>query len=88
MRCNNCGVEIDHVLVNTFQWDGTDREESATLEDYDGEVYGIMVDHNWTGDGLDDEDAYHTILCPNCRKFPFKSKEIGRQEVVYLTFFN
>lgn len=90
MKCNNCGTEIDHVLIDEFQYDGTDRDRWAILEDLGDNCYGISTDHNWTGDELDDDDSdiYETITCPECKKFPFKSKEIRRQEIVYVTFWN
>ena len=88
MKCSKCGKEIDHVLLDEFQYDGTDRDRLAIIEDLGDEVYGVSTDHNWVGDGLDDEDVYDTILCPKCKKFPFKSREIGRQELVQLTFWN
>ena len=88
MKCNNCGAEIDHVLIDEFQYDGTDCDRRAILENLGDDTYGLSTDHNWTGDEVDDEDAFDTISCPKCRKFPFKSREIGRQEIVYLTFWN
>lgn len=86
--CENCGKEIDYVLINTFDWDGNDRDYIAHLEDLGDGVYGISTTHNWTGDGLDDEDAIDTIVCPKCKKFPFKCKEIGKQEIVHLTLWS
>lgn len=88
MKCNNCGQEITNVLINEFQYDGTDKDRLAKIEDLGDEVYGISTDSHWTGDGLEDEDCYDTILCPICKKFPFKSKEINRHEILYLTLWN
>lgn len=88
MKCNNCGAEIDHVLVNEFQYDGIDRYRLTELENLGDDTYGLGTDHNWTGDGLDDEDVYDTVVCPKCKKFPFKSREVARQEIVWLTFWN
>lgn len=90
MICSSCGAEIEHVLIDKFQWDGTDRDELTVLEDLDDNCYGIATDHNWTGDELDEDDTdiYDTIVCPKCRKFPFKSKEIQRQEIVWITCWN
>ena len=54
MICNNCGAEIDHILIDKFQYDGTDRDELTVLEDLGDNCYGIATDHNWTGDELDE----------------------------------
>ena len=90
MDCYNCGADINYVLIDEFQHDGTDRDRCVVLEDLGDNCYGIPTDHNWTGDELDEDDTdiYETIRCPVCKKFPFKSKEIHRQEIVYLTCWN
>lgn len=88
MKCSNCGKNIEHVLVDEFQYDGTDRDTAIAINDLGDNCYNITVTHNWTGDGLDDEDVYDTIICPFCRKFPFKSREIQREEAIFLTCWN
>lgn len=89
MKCANCGEEINKVLINKFAHDGSDDYISAELEDLgQHNAYGIATDKNWTGDELEDDEAIETVICPKCKKFPFKCKEINRQEVLLLTFWN
>lgn len=90
MECNKCGAEINYVLIDEFQYDGTDRARCAVLEDLGDNCYGITTNHNWTGDELDEDDTdiYETIRCPACKKFPFKSGEIRRQDLVHVTCWN
>ncbi len=88
MKCNCCGVEISEVLINMFLHDGTDAYAKMPLEKLENGDYGLATSENWTGYGLDKEDQLETILCPECKKFPFKYKEIGQSHVVLLTFWN
>ncbi|WP_072684021.1 hypothetical protein [Holdemania sp. Marseille-P2844] len=57
MKCENCGKEVNTLLINKFNQDGSDDEKRET------------------------------ILCPNCKKYPFKDKEIQEYEIVRLVMF-
>ena len=88
MKCSECGAEIGEVLVDKFSYDGDDSYERVELQEVGDKTYEITVDHSWTGDELDDDEARETVLCPHCRKFPFKTKALNRQEIVHLIFWN
>ena len=88
MKCCECGKEIDHVLVNEFQRDGTDRYALRPLEDLGDDCYSVFTDSNWTGYGQETEDQLVGVCCPECEKFPFKTKDVVESELVQLTFWN
>ena len=88
MTCNNCGAEIDSVIVNHFNYKGADEPLELLLTELDNNTYGVAVGTHWTGYGLDEADQRETIWCPYCKRFPFKSKEINTEEVVYITCWN
>ena len=87
MKCYKCGKEIDMVLITMFTHEGYDVEIKVDLDDLGNGVYGADVSTEWTGYLVDEEEQVDTIMCPKCRQFPFKDKEIGVQEVVRLTFW-
>ena len=78
MRCVKCGKEIHSVLLNVFDYDGSDKlneEDIGEIECCDA-VY-ISTYRNWTGYDLSEEEKRETILCPHCEQFPFKSDEVN-----------
>ena len=88
MKCNSCGAEINSVIVNFFDHEGADCYLPFALADFGDETYGLELNTNWTGYGLDEADQQETIWCPHCKKFPFKSKEINTEEVIHVTCWN
>lgn len=88
MRCAKCGKEIHEVLLNVFNFDGSDdfvEEDIGEIECCDA-VY-ISTYRNWTGYELSEEEQRETILCPHCEQFPFKSDEIGVYDKVEIVCF-
>ena len=78
MRCAKCGKEIHEVLLNVFNFDGSNdfvEEDIGEIECCDA-VY-ISTYRNWTGYDLSEEEKRETILCPHCEQFPFKSDEVN-----------
>lgn len=87
MKCEKCGKEIEHMMVNTFNHDGTDSDwEYPYIECEEDAVY-VDVSLNWTGNELSEEEMMETITCPHCRNFPFKSREIQTYEYVRVVMF-
>ncbi|WP_373116426.1 hypothetical protein [Holdemania massiliensis] len=86
MKCINCGKEINTLLINMFNYDGTDRFYSYPITECEGAIV-IETDKNWTGYELSDEERIETIVCPNCKKFPLKSKAILESEILELVMF-
>lgn len=46
MKCENCGKEIDKIVTNFFDIDGSDYEQEIFIEEYDDIVY-FDLDRNW-----------------------------------------
>ena len=88
MKCCECGAEINHVLVNHFEHDGTDRLHKMDLEDLGDGCYSVLTDTSWTGYGLETEDCLADVYCPKCKKFPFKTKDMEQCKLVQLVFWN
>ena len=88
MTCNNCGAEINCVIVNHFDHEGADHHIAIPPEDLGNDTYGLMLDSRWAGYGLNEADQLETIWCPCCKQFPFKSKMLNSQEVIYVTCWN
>ena len=88
MRCVKCGKEIHSVLLNVFDYDGSDKLNEEDIEEieYCDAVY-ISTYRNWTGYELSEEEQRETILCPHCEQFPFKSDEIGVHDKVEIVCF-
>lgn len=88
MRCAKCGKEIHEVLLNVFNFDGSDDfvEEDIGEIEYCDAVY-ISTYRSWKGYELSEEEQRETILCPHCEQFPFKSDEIGVHDKVEIVCF-
>ena len=87
MRCEKCGKEISSLLVNIIKWGSNDREQELPLVECEGDAAYIDTDQNWVGYELDEEEMLDTILCPHCRKFPFKNTEIEVYDIVRVVCF-
>lgn len=90
MKCNNCGQEINRILIPMFNYDGTDSDTLIPFEEnIDNDDAIIMeTNSNWCGYELDENEQMEHILCPKCKKFPFKVKEVQIYEVVRVVCFN
>lgn len=88
MICKNCGKEITKLLINQFNYDGSDSYICVNLDESDDETFTIQTTQNWTGYDLSDEERPETIKCPICKKYPFKSMMMGIYEPVIITFWN
>lgn len=87
MKCEKCGKEISSLMVDVFNWDGSDDEEELPVVECEEDAFYIDTERNWTGYELDEEEMLDTILCPHCRKFPFKSTEIHVYDMVRVVCF-
>lgn len=87
MKCEKCGKEIDHLLVNIFNHDGSDRECSEPLQECEEDAVYFDTSMNWTGAELSEDEQVDTIRCPECGEFPFKSKEIQTYEFIRVVMF-
>ena len=86
MKCEKCGHEIKTLLVNFFNHDGDDSFYAQLFEEDEGVVI-VDANQNWTGYDLSEEEMAETILCPNCKQFPFKNPEIDAYNVVRVVCF-
>lgn len=74
MKCENCGKEIDKIVTNFFDIDGSDYDQEIFIEEYDDIVY-FDVDRNWCYYELSEDEQHEGIRCPYCGKPPFKKHE-------------
>ena len=92
IKCTNCKNILDKVLINHFNYDGSDSEkliEFSEIFNYEDKGVVIRTDTNWTGYDLTDEERKETILCPHCKQYPFnKEDEIGINEPVEVICFS
>lgn len=94
MVCEKCGKEIDKVVTNRFDRDGSDYELFYPLIDVDyreleedGKAVYFETDQNWTGYELTEEEQIEIIECPYCGKFPFKHEEVQVYDIVRVVCF-
>ena len=72
--CKACGKEITHVLIDVFNYDGSDSFYSVPLMyDSEHECMIFTTSENWTGYELTDSERKDSICCPHCKKFPFNT---------------
>ena len=87
MRCEKCGKEINTLLINRFNFEGSDSYCIYPITEYEENAVTVDTDHNWTGDELTEEEQKDTIKCPYCNQFPFVSEEIQVEEIVRIICF-
>lgn len=87
MKCEKCGKEIDHVIVDIFAYDGSDYYAQIPIFECDENAAYIDLDRSWTGYELTEEEQRETIECPHCKQFPFKYEEVQVHEIVRAVMF-
>lgn len=87
MKCEKCGKEISTLLIDRFNYDGSDSYCRYPITEYEKDAVTVDADHNWTGDELTEEEQKDTIKCPHCNQFPFISEEIQVEEIVRIICF-
>ena len=87
MKCEKCGKEIDSLLVDCFNYDGSDSCYRFPITEYEEDAVTVDVDRNWTGYELSEEEQVDRLSCPHCKQFPFESKEVQIQEIVHIICF-
>ena len=86
VKCEKCGKEMPYVLINKFNYSGSDSFLKYSYNRIGGCV-SIVADRNWTGYELSEEEMLETIVCPHCGKYPFQSKEIHVYDEVEIVMF-
>ena len=71
MKCEKCGKEIGHLLVDTFLYDGSDTDIEQPVIECEKNAAYIETTQNWTGYDLS-EDVVR-VVC-------FKTEEGGQHE--------
>ena len=49
MKCEKCGKEIGHLLVDTFLYDGSDTDIEQSIIECEHNAAYIETTQNWTG---------------------------------------
>lgn len=86
VKCEKCGKEMSYVLVNKFNYSGSDSFLKYSYNRI-GDCISIVADRNWTGYEFSEEEMLETIVCPHCGKYPFQSKEIHVYDEVEIVMF-
>lgn len=86
VKCEKCGKEMPYLLVNEFNYSGSDSFLRYSYNRIEGCV-SIVTFRNWTGYELSEEEMLETIVCPHCGKYPFQSKEIHVYDEVEIVMF-
>lgn len=88
INCNNCNKEIDSVIINAFNYDGSDSEHRVNFEEYPENAQVITFDESWCGLDLTEKEQMEEIQCPFCKKFPFRQKEVQVHHYIHIVCFN
>lgn len=87
MICEKCGKEIATLLVDIFDYNGSDAFRKHYYTECDEDAVVIDVSSNWTGNDLTAEEQRETIRSPRCNQFPFENGEIQTFEFVRIVCF-
>ena len=87
MKCEKCGTALTRVMVNVFDYDGSDYQQSIPIEPAEEDASIFETTQNWTGYELSEEEMAETIQCPKCGKFPFESTEVQAYNIVRVVMF-
>lgn len=87
VKCEKCGKEIDHIVTNCFNYDGSDSDGKFMIEEHDDNAVVFNIGTNWTGYELTEEEQMESIRCPFCGAFPFKHKEVQTYSFVEVVMF-
>ena len=84
-KCCQCNKEITTIITRVFDRDGSDYEKEVNFKQVPHNAIVFEIGTDWVGyGGMEDTDQ---IMCPNCRKFPFKSDEIQCYEYLKVVCF-
>lgn len=87
MKCEMCGKSIDHLSIDCFTYEGSDRPVDYYINECENNAVYIDTTNNWVGYELSGEEQAETISCPHCGKFPFEEKEIQVYDIVRVVMF-
>lgn len=87
MKCEKCGWNIDSVMVDMFNYDGSDGDVRHYFTEAEHDAVVIETDRNWAGYELSEDEMLDSITCPHCHQFPFISTEIQIYDVVRIVCF-
>lgn len=87
MKCEICGKKLDSLLINTFDRFGSDYWDEVMIEECEKDAVIVETTRNWTGYELSEEEMRETVVCPYCKKWPFRSEELQIHEPVHLVMF-
>ncbi len=87
-KCKKCGNPINEVVINIFDYDGSDYSRSIPFKQVQKNAIYFDTTMNWTGYELTDRERKQDIECPFCKKYPFDDDiEIQTYEMVRVVCF-
>ena len=87
IKCEKCGKEMEHIMINKFNIDGSDSFNEVPYVIHRDDCISVITDGNWTGYELSEEEMLETIVCPHCGNYPFEEKEIYAYDEVEIVMF-
>ena len=72
MKCEMCGGQIDQLMVNIFNHDGSDGYYKYPFQELEENAVEIEVNPNWTG-GFERERTNGNHSLPTLRTIPLSA---------------
>lgn len=74
MKCEKCGKEIGHLLVDTFLYDGSDTDIEQPVIECEKNAAYIETTQNWTGYDLSEEEMLENDNLPTLQTVPIQEQ--------------
>jgi len=87
VKCEKCGAELDALEIGEFCRDGSDVRINVAIVEADKDAVVFETTPNWTDYELSEEERLDGVLCPHCKQFPFKNREIQVYDIVRCVCF-
>lgn len=87
MKCNNCKLSIDGVMLKRFSGTGDGYLHFVPIEESNESVAATESSLKLSGYSLPKEKYPKYIACPKCGAYPFGDKEVRLYETIRLVCF-
>ena len=86
IRCEKCGLPINYIMADVFDYEGNDAFHKFPLVEH-GQAVSFITNSNWCGYELTEEEQIECIKCPHCNEYPFNSTEVQLYDQVEVVMF-